>query len=206
MPPFLNFIGTIVTLFNKQFRLHHRPSRGGDAEARWLPLNKATQNRVPRAKLKNLSDQSSLTQRLMRASGGAFSVEVVFQGWRRALFSERRLLGLRDREYSFIREVRLTCKGEAWVVARSIIPLATLKGKTRRLAYLGNKPLGGVLFKDPSLKRTLFEISVLKQSQVSGFSRGKVDARPFWGRRSVFSISKRQLLVGEIFLPSCPPL
>lgn len=205
-----------VKLSNSQFRCSIKRRRGNSRngesnggpgiEPLWVPLNKANRSRLPQAQLAEISDQGSLTQKLTRASQGDFLVELMFQGLRRPLFSERRILGLKDRQLALVREVKLICKGEACVVARSIIPLSTLTGKTRRLAYLGNKPLGGVLFKDPSLKRTLFEISVLNPSQLPDFNWGKQGENRFWGRRSIFNISNRQLLVSEIFLPNCPKL
>ena len=123
-------------------------------------------------------------------------------------FSERRRLGLADREYAFLREVALVCNGEIWVIARSIIPRRSLVGSCKHLSSLGNRPLGATLFKDPTLSRTLFEVCQLQVKQLPDFpwDTQKAQEACFWGRRSVFRLRGQVLLVSEIFLPECPIL
>ena len=93
-----------------------------------------------------LLDRGSLTSRLVKASEGAFRVRVVHQGWGRPLYSESQLLNTRRAETALVREVELLGHDTPWVFARTLIPASSLRGSARRLANLGEKPLGAVLF------------------------------------------------------------
>jgi chorismate--pyruvate lyase len=183
-----------------------RCERRGIAELQWYSLNSRTRALIPYHRLVDILDTSSLTQRLILASEGNFRVNVVKQGWQLPTFSERCRLKLRNREYALIREVELVCKGEVWVFARSVIPRSTLSGSLKHLENLGDRPLGASLFKEPSLERTHFEICQINNvSQLAHFSKllGNENA---WGRRSVFRLQGKQVLVSEIFMQTCPVL
>jgi chorismate lyase len=189
-------------------RVSRERKRGDSRDPSWQILNTFECRRLPEGQLANLLDSGSLTQRLLRASDGDFAVKRIVEAWRRPNFSERQRLGLADREYAFLREVALVCKGEIWVLARSIIPKRSLVGKNKHLSSLGDRPLGATLFKDPTLSRTLFEVCQLQAKQLPDFSwgTGKAANNYFWGRRSVFVLRGQDLLVSEIFLPECPVL
>jgi len=137
-----------------------------------------------------LLDSSSLTRRLQQVCKGQLRVIPVRQHWHMPQLNEAQALGIRPRELCFIREVHLWCESRPWVYARTVIPVSTLTGNQRRLTRLGKKSLGAVLFADPGMQRSHIEIARLKE-------------RPeeVWGRRSVFSLDKKPLLVSEIFLP-----
>ncbi len=90
--------------------------------------------------------------------------------------------------------------GQPWVYARSIFPVSTLKGKLRHLKTLGDQSLGSVLFKDPSMKRTVFEIAMLAQQSIDALKHCDSN-RSLWGRRSKFFLHKKPVLVTEVFLP-----
>jgi chorismate lyase len=151
-----------------------------------------------------LFDQSSLTERLIHACSGSFSVQVLQQGWARPMLNEAKLLRMRRSSYAWVRQVHLLCNDKSWVFARTVIPPHTLKGKQRRLTRLGKKPLGAVLFADKSMQRTEMEIACISPGQnlyrMATHHLARVD-QPIWGRRSVFYLSKHPLLVSEIFLP-----
>lgn len=148
--------------------------------------------------LKNwLYDPRSLTQKLLARSKGQFRVEVLDQRIQRVLPSEYRILSLPHRRWAVVREVLLYGKQQPWVYARTIIPLSTLKGPLRRLHYLGNRPLGAAIFADPSLRRQAFEIAHFRSEHLPPRQR---KLKPSWGRRSVFVVKGKKLLVGETFL------
>jgi len=89
-----------------------------------------------------------------------------------------------------------------------VIPVRTLTGPRRRLSRLGKKPLGAVLFADPSMLRSGIEIAKLSAGQPL-FARATATLSPLpeniWGRRSAFFLNHQPLLVSEIFLPAiCP--
>lgn len=154
-----------------------------------------------------LLDRGSLTRRLRSVCGDRFRVRVLFQGWTHPGRDEARVLKLRLDAWAWTREVQLFCGERPWVFARTLIPSQTLSGRGRRLTRLGARPLGEVLFADPSVWRGPVEIARiatgqrLHQRAFAGFGEPS-DA--IWGRRSVFQIDGCPLLVCEIFLPDLP--
>jgi chorismate--pyruvate lyase len=154
-----------------------------------------------------LLDPGSLTRRVQAACHGRFRVRLLHQGWGRPLYSETRLLRLRRGEIAIVREVELLCEEIPWVFARSLIPASSLRGRARRLAHLGEKPLGALLFADPNLRRGATQIArLLPRHPLYGAATGhlKVKPRELWGRRSLFFYAGKPLLVNEIFLPDIP--
>lgn len=132
-------------------------------------------------------------------------MQVLEQKWARPMRNESLALGVRRWNYGLIRQVKLLCDNEPWVFARTIIPKSTLTGKQRHLAYLGDKPLGAVLFADSSMKRSEVEIaSIVPGQQLFDMATSDLKKKPekIWGRRSVFYLSGKPLLVSEIFLPT----
>ena len=162
--------------------------------------------RLPPAALAHwLYNQDSLTQRLIAASGGEFRVQVLDQGFARPRPEERRMLGLKEREVALVREVLLLGHDQPWVFARSIVPLCTLAGRYRFLRHLASQPLGALLFNDPSMRRGDFELMPCTFADLGLSSRVIKHAVPdqaLWGRRSLFYLGKKPLLVAETFLPS----
>jgi len=145
-----------------------------------------------------LFDPSSLTARIIRCCPGKFRVRVLYQGYGHPGLNEQHVLQMCNREAALLREVHLLCDEHPVVYARTVIPVSTLSGAEKRLAHLGNKPLGAVLFADRSMQRGEVQIARLKPEQVKLNSQSNED---IWGRRSVFSLSGKPLLVSEYFLP-----
>jgi len=109
-------------------------------------------------------------------------------------------------ELAIVREVELVCYGEPWVFARTLIPARSVQGAARRLTFLGDRPLGEVLFADPHMQRGEVQMARIKPRHRL-FARatrhmGEVDQ--IWGRRSLFELADKPLLVNEIFLPNMP--
>ncbi|MDS4028238.1 MAG: chorismate lyase [Candidatus Contendobacter sp.] len=154
-----------------------------------------------------LLDHGSLTQRLRCACTGRFRVRVLRQGWTRPDRDEARVLGLRLNAWAWTREVHLSCDEQPWVFARTLIPARTLRGRGRRLTQLGARPLGEVLFASPSVRRGPVEIARIvagRRLHQQAFTCLAEPPDVIWGRRSVFHIEDRPLLVCEIFLPDLP--
>ncbi|WP_067868026.1 chorismate--pyruvate lyase family protein [Neptuniibacter marinus] len=160
-------------------------------DTRWKSLRRPYQQVAPQQLRTWFTDHGSLTQRLIKLSKGDFRVEVVQQGWFRPTRSEAKALKMDYRQVALIREVQLIGNGQPWVFARSIIPAQTLSGAERQLRVLGNRSLGSLLFSDPTMRRGRLQICRLSLN-----STEKV-----WARRSVFFLSKKPLLVSEVFLP-----
>jgi len=174
-------------------------------EPRWQAHTPIARHGAPVELLDWLLDPTSLTSRLVQTCRGQFRVEPVSQDWQRPMLNEAQALGVLPHEVCFVREVRLLCNEQPWVFARTVIPVRTLTGPRRRLSRLGKKPLGAVLFADPSMIRSGIEIAKLSPGQAL-FTRATADAetRPkhIWGRRSAFFLNHKPLLVSEIFLPA----
>ncbi|MFV2032595.1 MAG: chorismate lyase [Gammaproteobacteria bacterium] len=152
-----------------------------------------------------LDDQGSLTKRLMNFCPGQFSVRVLSQCWVRAEIEETRLLQIPPRQRVLLRQVQLYCGDRVCVYARSLIPLKTLKGKHQRLRYLGTRPLGGYLFSNPRLRREQQHLASLARKDPLfdiALSGSTQRGEQIWGRRSLFTIDRKPLLVSEFFLPA----
>lgn len=177
----------------------------------WQSPNDESLSQLPKNLRNWLLDEGSLTARLKRQCKH-FEVMVIGE--------EQQLCSKQDSSYLInigepiiVREVLLYCDDVPQIFARSILPLKTLTGKEEALGQLGDQPLGQVLFNNPSLQRQRLELSSFsthssvallaenldKASLVSDGS-GKRD-RNLWGRRSIFIIEDKPLMVSEVFLP-----
>ncbi len=150
-----------------------------------------------------LLDAGSLIKHLEKFSPEKISLSLEAQSWNKPHPDELKILNLRSGGYGLIRETFLTCGTEPWVYARTIIPPRTLLG-SRRLAYLGNKPLGFYLFANKLAYRGKIGIARLKISTIPYlpiYNPAIEEDSVLWGRRSIFYIKERPLLLTEIFLP-----
>lgn len=121
------------------------------------------------------------------------------------MLSEARTLARPLQELALVRQVWLLCAGHPWVFARTVIPLPSLRGGLRRLALLGSRPLGTVLFADPRMERRPLEVARLTPRHRlyhMATAPGAANIPAIWGRRSVFRLQDKPLLVSEFFLPS----
>ncbi len=171
----------------------------------WYPTRRFLQRKqgVPDDLLFWLLNNDSLTVQLMKACQGQFGVKVLDQAWQRPYEHERAKLRMRSAELGFVRHVHLMCDGVPWVFARTVIPMRTLKGRLKRLTMLGTRPLGAVLFADPNLQRQGVEIArVGERSALYQQARQQHnDGQAIWGRRSLFKLERKLILVSELFLP-----
>lgn len=165
-------------------------------------MNRWPANLRPASPLKNwLEDTGSLTARLVSLSGGIFRVSVERQCLAIPTLGERQVLGLRRPVAALIREVVLIGEAQSWVFARSVLPITSLRGTLRHLRKQGARPLGAFLFSQPRMQRSAIEVARINHNQ------GYVPARllqgdQLWGRRSVFYLDAKPLLVSEVFLPA----
>ncbi|MET0027286.1 MAG: chorismate lyase [Candidatus Thiodiazotropha sp.] len=163
---------------------------------------------VPKPVQSWLTDTGSLTRRVIQhCDGGCFRVRLLRQDWGRPLNSERQVLGMRRGLLALIRDVVLMCDETPWVFARTLIPVTTFKGSARRLMQLGERPLGAVLFSDPKVSRGTTQIARLYPGNtLFDIARQQLSETPdhLWGRRTLFYVGHRPLLVNELFLPGLP--
>jgi chorismate--pyruvate lyase len=166
---------------------------------------------LPAPPLKNwLLDKQSLTARL-KACSQHFHVQVIGEHQQTCSLEDSSAL-IAVGTPIIVREVLLVCDNVPQVFARSILPLASLTGSEQALANLGSQPLGQVLFNNPTLSRQGLEVSAF--SADTGVARlakelitqlpsdNVIWTKPLWGRRSIFMINNKPLMVAEVFLPS----
>ena len=106
---------------------------------------------------------------------------------------------LEDTHSALVRKVLLCCNDQPLVYARTVIPVTTIQGAQRRYANMGNRPLGAMLFADRTMRREAVEVAMLPATDVA--NQYTSINEPIWGRRSVFRVSGKPLLVNEYFLP-----
>jgi chorismate--pyruvate lyase len=157
-----------------------------------------------------LYDAGSLTRRLQAGCVDGFRVEVIEQSWQRPMLNEAVRLGISAERLALVRQVYLYCNNKPAVFARTVIPAQTLSGPQRHLANLGSRPLGAVLFANPNMCRDEMEVACIRPGQrIFASATAKLEQVPdeIWGRRSVFYLDRKPLLVNEVFLPDvldCP--
>ena len=165
---------------------------------------------VPPALRPWLTDPASLTARV-RARCDALCVQVLFQGLGAALCDEAALLGLRTGERVWVREVLLVADGRPVVLARSLLPRRNVRGAWNLFHGMGARPLGAALFADPAIARSPLACTRLDardaryhRARSALATRFLADApeRSLWGRRSLFRLRGRALMVSEFFLPA----
>ena len=154
-----------------------------------------------------LSDGGSLTRSVIASCCGRFAVDLVSQRRGQVFPSEARLLGAGSQRASLVREVHLRCGRDVWVFARTLIPLASLRGPAQALARLGRRPLGEVLFSDPTTRRLRVEVArITPRHRLFACAAAHLRQRPdaIWGRRTLFDYGGEQILVNELFMPGMP--
>ena len=148
-----------------------------------------------------LLDRGSLTRRIVKRCA-AFGVRgvLVHSGW----WESAEAGAASGRQHALLREVCLFCGETPLVYAHSTLPLASLRGSWRALRWLGERPLGEVLFSDPQVRRAPLQYKKLNQRHwlYRRACRHLADPPPFlWARRSVFTLNRRPIQVTEVFLP-----
>ena len=138
-----------------------------------------------------LNTEGSLTALLEVKAGQPLRVERSFEGYRLLSLAQKRQLGVQGAALSrpllaWVREAQLYGNDvKPWVQAQSIFPLASLKGRARRLQQLKSTPIGYVLFKR---SRTL-----PNQRSIEHTADG-------WQRQTLYDWYGRNILISETFL------
>lgn len=167
---------------------------------RWYLRHQLFNQSVPAELLPWLFDVSSLTARLLDLCGKDFTVHVISQQWQRLSAEEARAMSLSNVQAALVRQVLLCCGDKPLVYARTVIPVTTVTGAQRRYANMGSRPLGAMLFADRTMRREAVQIALLENAHAaSRYIKGEEEV---WGRRSVFRVSGKPLLVSEYFLPA----
>lgn len=151
----------------------------------------------------------SFMQRLRQKGALNPRIQVLRQSWQFPTLDEKKILGMKTRAYALIREVLIYSDGKKWMYARTVFPRKTLTGKQLCLARLKNRSLGSVLFKDPMLERSPFDVVCLSNDMLLHqyiIHEANIEKKDLWARRSVFTLHEKPLLLTEVFLPDIATL
>ncbi len=175
---------------------------------------------TPKALLPYLCHTGSLTERLEHLGGASLQVELGFVGF--CLYPNNN-----KRQMAWVRQVTLGVAGQAWVEAKTVIFASELKGATRQLQFIKERPIGYVLFKRqrqlpferwffktadksakaiPNYHNTITDHN--KPDNNSGYNNAVYDnqnnqnstTQSNFGRVTAYDWQGRQVLVEEIFL------
>ncbi len=172
---------------------------------RWHRAGGLQRGRMPPALRPWILSDRSLTAQLRARCAGRFRLEILRQCRARPRPDEARALRVDPSAPAIVREVALCCGNTPLVVARTVLPAASLQGGCRKLATLGRQPLGAVLFADRSTRRGPRAVTCLSPRGV-GLTGARGGAGAIWGRRAVFRYRGGRLLVCEFFLPELAEL
>ena len=171
---------------------------------RWRPQRRLNAVKLPVGLRSWLCEDGSLTRRLRDECHDPFNLKLVSQRWENPLPDESRTLRLATGQTALVRQVSLLCGDRPVVFARSVFPVRTLEGARRRLAHLGTRPLADIIFSDKRIRRAEMEFALLTPEtplfRLAAQALG-TEWEGFWGRRSLFSIARKRLLVSEVFVP-----
>lgn len=178
----------------KSFLLQHEPE--------WILHRPGEHHALPESAQSWIFESGSITQRLRRFYGDAVQVQILFHHWQIPFFTEQRLLKLHSHRYALIREVMLHADGKPLILARTIIPENTVKAARRNLSHLGTRPLGEVIFSYPKLERLRLNFTLADTSNWTCYATQKAAiTQPIWGRRTIYAIRHKPMLVNEFFMP-----
>ena len=107
----------------------------------------------------------------------------------------------------WVREVLMSINDTPCVFARSLTPLNASHGTWQGIRRLRNRPLADILYHEPSIKRTDFEVARIQRHMPLYDTYLQTGRNPslasptLLARRSVFWRNGQPLLVSECFLP-----
>lgn len=147
-------------------------------------------------------EPGSLTQRLRNYYGAGVAVKILFNQWQPPFLTESQRLHLPVQRYSLIREVLLHVDDKPLILARTVLPQATINIAKRKLSKLGTRPLGEVIFSYPNLQRLETDLCCISAQRWTSELRQLVAIEgKICGRRTVYAIEQQPMLVSEFFMP-----
>jgi chorismate lyase len=181
-------------LTTKSFLFYREPA--------WHEHRRGSRQQLPDSVQSWAYEGGSLTQRLRDYYGSSVAVAILYHKWGAPYLTERRQLESPLQRFCLIREVMLHTNSKPLLLARTIIPEATIKVAHRNLAHLGTRPLGEVIFSYPDLERISMDLTRISPSNWTAQTQQKANIeQPTWGRRTIYAINNRPMLVSEFFLP-----
>lgn len=168
----------------------------------WTLNRTGTRHLLPKNLQPWVYETGSLTQRLRREHGARVAVKILFQQWQLPFLTESQRLHLPGHRYGLIREVLLHVDGKPLILARTVLPEATINFANRELSNLGTRPLGEVIFSYPNLARLETDVCCVPEKiWTSNLKQQVTIAAKIGGRRTVYAIDRHPMLVSEFFMP-----
>lgn len=174
-------------------------------EPNWRPIKQLSAYEREHPVASWLFEQHSMTTRLRKHANGRLRVNVIKHQWDKPRHSERQLLDLAKHCPTIVREIELLTDNQVMVYARSVYPATSLKGSNYTLRHLAGRPVGDVMYHDPTLARSQPEVAELKpghtdfHAAISSLNEPPIS---LWGRRMIFHVNNQPILISEIFLPT----
>lgn len=123
-----------------------------------------------------LINPESLTKRLREFTNNKISLYVLYDDW-----------GMTDEnQEAWIRRVEWRYFDEIWITATVIIPDTSITEETNELKNMGGKPIGEILFQEPTLTYSDFIFEKINQNE--------------WSRQRTFYFKQKPLMIVENFL------
>lgn len=132
--------------------------------------------------------EDSMTKKFEN-EGKTITVRIIREGFVGPTEVESELACLPTEPKYWLREIVLCADEVPWLIGRTVVPESTLTGPELALQNLGTTPLGRYLFSSSQLTRDYIEVGK------SGDS---------WGRKSLFRLGSKPLVLTELFLSESP--
>lgn len=168
----------------------------------WLPANQWHDPHFSTDFREKLLDPNSMTARMKIECKQKFYLTLLSQTEKPIFPSEAKILNADENIVLTVREVEMGCDEKAWLFGRSVMPAILFEGESgEHLKNLGSRPLGEVLFQDPSLVRSEFEIAEItpQHAEFAWLTRYTL-SHAVLARRSLFYFYQKPLLLTEVFL------
>jgi chorismate lyase len=169
----------------------------------WLPAERLGQLDMDARMRPWLIGKGLITLRMKEACGDRFASRLVGQ-WT-GLLSDAHRTSLRVRDSAgLFRNVELSCAGQVWVFAETVIPDSTLCAYPW-LAELGEASLSEFLNELSGVERSSYEYArIPAQEPLAARALHGADITPagLWARRARVQFRGAPLLSHEVFLPS----
>ena len=151
-----------------------------------------------------LTETGSLTAKLKKRFP-ALQVKLLEQGCQTPLRDELAPLKIKPARLAATREVLLMEHDVPLVFAHSVTERKALRGGFHLFGRVGTRPLGALLFADPTITRSRLAWRCIDHRHLlwrkAQSALGALPPR-LWARRSVFFSGTDRLLVTELFLPA----
>jgi chorismate--pyruvate lyase len=182
----------------------------------WTNISEVNADHLPLSVNEWIRKPFVLSEALRRVCNN-FSVKISDQSVKPLYSDEISALKCYSCESGYVRETYLGDPTNPLVYARVSMPESTYAAYKSELDSLGTRPIGEtLLYKDPSLTRSEFEVKRLSQNDEllfdslvhHQFHRAVIErnarGQELWARRSVFKINGHPLLITEVFMPDIP--